>query len=323
MIRKQSIPLLLLGLLVLSSLACNFPFVSSPTPIVFPTPDMTMTAVFNPTVTEGAVIFPTQTSPPPFASPTPTQLGQLPTPLPTNTPLPPTATPLPTPTPTRSYEGPDNRPKFNMTAYSFSNPPVIDGRLGEWKQDRYLIENVVFGKSNHSGREDLSGRAMLGWDKSNLYLGIRVLDDKYVQNAKGADLFKGDSLDILLDTDVPTDYYMGTLTGDDYQLGISPGSPTPNLNVEAYLWFPKSSEASRGDVITAVRVREDGYVVETAIPWSIFSVSPADGQHFGFALSISDNDNKNQNVQQSMVSYVPIRTLDDPTTWGDLILIED
>lgn len=323
MIRIKRKPIIAFTALAVAMLACNFPFVSSPTPIVFPTPDLTMTAVFNPTVTEGSVIFPTQTSPPPFASPTSTQLGQLPTPLPTNTPLPPTATPLPTATPTKSYAGPDQRPKFSMTAYSFSNPPVIDGRLGEWNQDRYLIESVVFGQSNHSGPEDLSGRAMLGWDDTYLYLGIRVIDDKYVQNAKGADLFKGDSLDILLDTNVPTDYYLGALNGDDYQLGISPGSPNPNENTEAYLWFPKSSEGSRGEVKIATRAREDGYVVEVAIPWSVFSVKPSHGQHFGFALSISDNDNSNQNVQQSMVSYVLTRTLDDPTTWGDLTLIKD
>lgn len=323
MIRQKRTLFLIIGLLVLLSMACNFPFVSSPTPIVFPTPDLTMTAVFNPTVTKGAAIFPTQTSPPPFSSPTPTQTGQQPTPLPTNTPLPPTATPLPTPTPTKSYAGPDKRPKFSMIGYHFSNPPTIDGRLGEWKQDRYLIESVVFGKNNHSGAGDLSGRVMIGWDNNNLYLGVRVIDDKYVQNAKKADLFKGDSLDILLDTNVPEDYYLGALNGDDFQLGISPGSPNPNENVEAYLWFPKSLESSRGDVITSARMREDGYVVESAIPWSIFSVSPSHGQHFGFVLSISDNDNKNQNVQQSMVSYVPIRTLDDPTTWGDLTLIKD
>lgn len=323
MFRKKPAFILFLGILIITSLACNFPFVSSPTPIVFPTPDLTMTAVFNPTVTQGAVIFPTQTSLPPWNSPTPTQMGQLPSLTPTNTLLPPTATPLPTATPTKSYAGPDKRPKFSMNAFSFTNPPQIDGRLGEWKQDRYLVENVVFGKSNHSGVDDLSGRAMIGWDDKNLYLGIRVIDERYVQNAKGADLFKGDSLDILLDTNVPTDYYLGTLNGDDFQLGISPGSPNPNENVEAYLWFPKSSEGKRGEVITAARARDDGYVVEVAIPWSIFSVSPSHGQHFGFALSISDNDDKNQNVQQSMVSYVPIRTLSDPTTWGDLTLIKD
>ena len=323
MMRTQRTLLLILGLLILTSLACNFPFISSPTPIVFPTPDLTMTAVFNPTVTGGAVIFPTQTPPPLWTSPTPTQMGQLPSPLPTKSPIPPTATPLPTATPTKSYAGPDKRPKFSMTGFYFSNPPTIDGRLGEWKQDRYLIESVVFGKSNHAGPEDLSGRAMIGWDDSNLYLGVRVIDDKYVQNAKGSELFKGDSLDILLDTDVPTDYYLGALNGDDFQLGISPGSPNPNDHPEAYLWFPKSSEGTRGEVVVAARAREDGYVVEAAIPWSVFSVSPAHEQHFGFALSISDNDNKDQNVQQSMVSYVSIRTLSDPTTWGDLTLIKD
>ena len=323
MIRTQRTLLLILGMLILTSLACNFPFISSPTPIVFPTPDLTMTAVFNPTVTGGVVIFPTQTLPPLWTSPTPTQMGQLPSPMPTNTPIPPTATPLPTATPTKSYAGPEKRPKFSMTGYYFSNPPNIDGRLGEWKQDRYLIESVVFGKGNHTGPEDLSGRVMIGWDDSNLYLGIRVIDDKYVQNAKGSDLFKGDSLDILLDTDVPTDFYLGALNGDDFQLGISPGSPNPNDNPEVYLWFPKSSEGARGDVVVAARAREDGYVVEAAIPWSVFSVSPSHEQHFGFALSISDNDNKDQNVQQSMVSFVPIRTLSDPTTWGDLTLIKD
>lgn len=209
-----------------------------------------------------------------------------------------------------------------MNALYFSTPPNIDGRLGDWNQDRYPVENIVFGKSNYTGSEDLSGRAMIGWDDKNLYLGIRVIDDKYVQNAKGANMFKGDSLDILLDSDVPSDFYQGALNGDDYQLGISPGSPTPNDNPEAYLWFPKSIEGKREAVDIAARTREDGYIVEAAIPWSVFDISPKTGDHFGFVFSISDNDNTSSNVQQSMVSYVPIRTLTDPTTWGDLTLVK-
>jgi hypothetical protein len=318
------IPLLIAGLVILTALACNFPFVSAPTPIVFPTPDLTMTAVFNPTEPTPPVGFPTFTFPPPLNSPVPSQSPVPPTPVPTATAtaLPPTPIPTRTPTATISYAGPEKRPKFSMIGYYFSTPPTIDGRLGDWNLDRYLIEDVVFGKSNHSGTGDLSGRAMIGWDETNLYLGIRVIDDKYVQNAKGANLFKGDSLDILLDSDVPSDYYLGALNGDDYQLGISPGSPLPNDNPEAYLWFPKSIEGSRNQVAMASRTRDDGYIVEAAIPWSVFAVNPTDGQHFGFVLSISDNDNPNNNVQQSMVSYVPIRTLTDPTTWGDLILVK-
>jgi hypothetical protein len=207
-----------------------------------------------------------------------------------------------------------------MVGIYFNSPPRIDASLEEWQQDRYRIEAVVFGKDNHKGENDLSGRAMVAWDETNLYLGIRVLDQKYVQNASGTNLFKGDSLDILLDTDVPGDFYLGALNEDDFQLGISPGSPSPNHDHEAYLWFPKTIEGPRDQVDIAARARGDGYVVEAAVPWSVFDVTPFNGQHFGFAFSISDNDNASKNVQESMVSYVPIRTLSDPTTWGDLTL---
>jgi hypothetical protein len=64
----------------------------------------------------------------------------------------------------------------------------------------------------------------------------------------------------------------------------------------------------------------DGYRLEAAIPWSVFGVTPANGQQFGFAISISDNDNPNENVQQKMVSADPFRSLVDPTTWGVLTL---
>jgi hypothetical protein len=163
----------------------------------------------------------------------------------------------------------------------------------------------------------------VGWDKNYLYLGVRVIDATYVQNASGANLYKGDSVEILLDTNVSADYYLASLSSDDYQLGISPGSPTAGQNMAAYLWYPASAEGPRGNVLIAARPRDDGYVIEAAIPWGIFGVTPFNGQHFGFAFSVSDNDNPNQNVQQSMVSSSPIRILTDPTTWGDLVLVQD
>ena len=84
------IPMLGFAALALSMLACNFPFVTSPTPFVFPTPDLTMTALFNPTSTSVEIIFPTQTLSPAWSSPTATPPGLQPTSTPTNTPLPPT-----------------------------------------------------------------------------------------------------------------------------------------------------------------------------------------------------------------------------------------
>jgi hypothetical protein len=241
----------------------------------------------------------------------------------TNTPLPPTPVPTNTNTPTQSFVGPGSRPKFGLTAFYFTNPPSIDTNLEDWKVDPYPVEAVVFGKGDHKGLGDLSAKVRVGWDKNYLYLGVRVIDDVYVQNASGANIFKGDSIEILLDTNVSADFYLAALNSDDFQLGISPGSPAPAQNTSAYLWFPSSSEGARGNVVIASRSREDGYVIEAAIPWGVFGVSPVNGQNFGFAISVSDNDNPNQNVQQSMVSSSPIRVLSDPTTWGNLVLVQD
>jgi hypothetical protein len=320
--KKLLIPSLAVVASMAAGLACNFPFItatSTPTQIIFPTPDLTMTAVFNPTITSLPVI-PAATSQPTATDLPPAEVTASSTPVPTSTSIPPTATS--TVTATTSYVGPGMRSKFGMRGVYFSTAPTIDGSLEEWNLDRYRIETVVFGKNNYEGIEDISGRAMIGWDSKKLYLGIRVLDDRYVQYAKGADIFKGDSLDILLDTDVSTDYYLGSLNGDDFQIGISPGRPAPNDEQEAYLWFPKGDEGKVDGATIAARSKEDGYVVEASIPWSVFDVDPEEGQHFGFAFSISDNDNRQQSVQQSMVSFVPIRTLSDPRTWGDLTLVK-
>jgi hypothetical protein len=292
--------------------ACNYPGLGAPTPFPFATPNLTLTAIFDINPNE----FPTQS--PGQTAPTATQQEA----LPTATHSPPTATTMPTstPEPTVSYVGPDERSGFSVTAHYLDERPTIDGSLEDWDLDRYRIESVVYGTSNYDGQDDLAARLMVGWDDDNLYLGARVLDDVYVQNARGEDLFKGDSLEILLDTEVSQDFYLRELSADDYQLGLSPGNPQPGEDPEAYLWFPSALEGERDRVRIGVVGIDEGYRIEAQIPWSIFDVEPARGQHFGFAFSVSDNDKLGDSVQQSMISSVNTRTLTDPTTWGDLTL---
>lgn len=320
--KKPNRIMLVLSIFILTGIACNLTLFRTPTPIVFPTPDLTMTAIFMPTETSLPGVSPTTTIAPPTATGTPAPSDTA-VPTSTFTALPPTLVPTNTSTPTQSLVGPGARPRYQLAAYYFTNPPAIDTNLEDWKVEPYIVEAVVFGKGDHKGAGDLSARVRVGWDKNYLYLGVRVIDDTYVQNASGANIYKGDSIEILLDTNVSADYYLASLSSDDYQLGISPGSPAAGQNMAAYLWYPASAEGPRGNTLIAARARDDGYVIEAAIPWGIFSVTPFNGQHFGFAFSVSDNDNPNQNVQQSMVSSSPIRVLTDPTTWGDLVLVQD
>ena len=327
---NKQIIFFLVTVLAFISLACNLTNIAAPTPILFPTVDFTMTAIFG-------TVYPLTTPTNPsliFISPTPvgenhietvTSTNEL---IPTQTAESPTLTSIPTqtPKPTKtkekpiSYVGPNRHNVYPVEAVQLDSPPTIDGVFDEWGLDKYNINYVVYGLDNWRDAADCSGTFMIGWDKHALYIAAKIKDDQYQQHAIDENIFKGDSLEILFDQQISTDYYLAALSNDDYQLGISPGNPDPGINSEAYIWFPQSVEGIQSDVKIASTSTADGYRVEVKIPWSVFNVNPSVGSIYGFAFSISDNDNPSKDVQQGMVSNVKTRQLVNPMSWGDLIL---
>jgi len=315
--------ILLLAALALSISSCTLPGLGPVADV--PAADLTMTAfsklleTHQPTASPTAEIQATNT---PLASETTIPPEASATPEPTLPPPTSTTAPSISPSPTTSYEGPGMRPGTSITAVFLTNPLNINGDLSDWDLNIYPASSVVYGASNHTGNADLSSTVMVGWTEEYLYIGARVKDEKYVQNATGEHIFKGDSIEILLDTNVSGDFYLNQLSYDDYQLGVSPGTPNKNNNPEAYLWYPNNIAGSRSEVLIGVLGTSNGYHIELAIPWSVFNVSPYDGQHFGFAFSVSDNDSSGTTEQQSMISNVDTRYLASPMTWGDLTLTD-
>ena len=326
-IKNKLIPFLLAVLLT----ACNLTPGPGPVQPTFPIPNQTMTALFSTPLPS-----PVMTQPSGQATETPPALPSL-TAMPATSEPPlvtstqqPTETEVPTSVPTQvpTFAPPTSTPDLSrrtvtsVTASRMTSAPTIDGDWNDLPSKEYPAEIVVYGAANWQSRDDLAASFKIGWDATYLYLGVKVRDDVYVQNATGEYLFQGDSLEVLLDTNVPADYYVTTLSPDDFQLGISPGRPDVNGTKEAYLWLPTNIAGSRSQVkIASLRNNTEGITrIEVAIPWTIFGVTPASGDHFGFVLSASDNDNSSDNVQQSMVSNVKTRVLTNPTTWGDLTL---
>jgi hypothetical protein len=347
---KRTHKLIVLGaVMVLVSLACGITGETPSPTLSFPTPDLTLTAMFGVLDTLTAVV-PTATIPeatstaPPSSTPIPTDTPSLyltpiaetlaptltsvaettvanasatptwtPSPswtwTPSITPIPPTVTPTP-----MSRSGP------SVMAYYFSSPPAIDGSLGDWELDWINVNTVVFGKSNWQGASDLSAKIMVGWDMNYLYLGVKVTDDIYAYKASGSNLYMSDSLEVLLDANLAGDYHSEALSSDDYQLGISAQKLTNDDKGEAYLWYPSGSEGNKSKVIIQGRPTDEGYRMEVAIPWSVLGVTPQTGQNYGFVFSVNDNDDPNNSAQQSVVSNVGDRKLTDPTTWGNLTL---
>lgn len=302
---------LVLLLIGISVTACTLPFMASPTPFVFPTPDQTEPVWFPPTDTPA----PTETTAP-TAEPTLTSTA-------TATEVPPTDTPEPTAT-EKPYVPPppkDYRDGPYFDAQYVRNPPDLNGSWGDWDAEVYDIDIVHFGKDRWKNESDLSGLFMAEWDEDYLYLAWKVNDDKYVQYSKGANMYKGDSVEVLIDTDIEYDYWDTWLSNDDYQIGISPGRDEPTENMEAYMYFPAGKARSLSKVIIGVKPMDGGYRLTAGIPWSYLGVDPYRGMHLGFVVSISDDDSNHGGEQQSMASS-SWRMLTDPTTWGDLELVK-
>jgi len=316
----------LLGLSVLVGVtfACSAPFQVQPTQ-PGPSPiDETLTAVFKVFYTSTAIALQVSSATlPPSTTPSPTFTLQ-----PSNTTVPPTQIPsdTKTPKPTKTSAPPTETPEPNArkgtsVGVSFLNqPPVLDGVWDEWTTKAYPATNLVFGAGQWSGKNDLGASFRIGWDYRYLYLAVKVGDDTYVQNDSGANIYKGDSIEILLDTDVQGDFESGQLNSDDFQLGISPGSPDPGNHPEAYLWFPRNVAGPRSKVRIGVMGGTNLYRVEAAVPWSLYGITPEPGMHLGFVLRVNDDDDPDKDVQQSVVANVPGSSLADPTMWGDLVL---
>ena len=328
----------IVAIIVLSALsACTLPGFSTPTPFSFPTPDKTMTALFEPTQAAPATSAATVSEE--EIQKTATEAVPSETPEVEETEVPPTETGEPTETidPTVSYVGPSIRSGPSIRAYYMNTKPTIDGDLSEWAPPiQKVINHVVYGAANHSGDLDSSGTVVVGWNEDYLFLGFRVKDDKYVQEGAKEKIYLGDSIEISFDRYVSNDYYLQAMTSDDYQIGISPGkggicyinagkvASMPLITTgppEAYKWFPKTEAGVVSGIKIAAKKGGEGYQVEMKIPWSVLGVTnPSTGDHFGFALSINDNDKAGTLNQQTVVSNVPGRYFADPTTWGDLYL---
>ena len=317
---------------------CTLPGFSTPTPFSFPTPDKTMTALFEPTQAAPATSASssaggdnTSTLKAVATSTTePTATGELDI----------TETPEVTKTLNAtqvSFEGPAVRSGPSISADYLDKNLNIDGDLYEWDPPiQKVINYVVFGADKWTNADDSSGTVVAAWDEDYLYIGVRVRDDKYVQEGKKEQMYLGDSIEILFDRYVSADYSLHTMSADDYQLGISPGqygistcmiingkvattcTPQPP---QAYLWFPKADAGKKTEVKIGSIESGAGYQVEFKVPWTLLGVAyPASGNHFGFAISINDNDLAGTLKQQTVVSNVPGRFYADPTTWGDLYL---
>ncbi|MFL9842789.1 glucuronyl esterase domain-containing protein [Flavobacterium rhizosphaerae] len=168
--------------------------------------------------------------------------------------------------------------------YRVSTPPTIDGAIDDVWNDPMIqsfnAQTVLVGDDIDAA--DLSGWAKAVWDDTYIYLLAYITDD--VKKNDSPNAYEDDSIEYYFDgNNGKTDTY----EDDDVQYTLA--------------WNDNNSIASSPASIPTTGIEsvmadtEDGYIVETKIPWANFGTSPADGVLIGFDFMINDDDDENAN----------------------------
>jgi hypothetical protein len=213
-------------------------------------------------------------------------------------------------------------PASDVVAGRFA--PILDGDPSDWANLPFFTSPyAVFTGDEWDGSDDLAPTWWGAWDDVYLYFAFSVVDDIHAQNQSGNSTFRGDSLELQIDTDRAGDFGP-TLSADDFQISLSPGD-FGALPPSAWLFQGTSGgdmlDAPAGHtIVVAARPAADGYTLEAAIPWVDLRLTPTAGLVIGLAVNANDNDRRGEAVQEMMKSNVPGRRFGDPTTWGTLTL---
>ena len=212
----------------------------------------------------------------------------------------------------------------NVDVVRVDNPLQIDGDLGDWPETKTVQSSFrVYNVEGWDGTADLTAVWHIAWDNEYLYFGVEMTDDVHVQTQTGNQIFRGDSVDIQLDTNRNGDY-VPRLSPDDFQVTVSPGN-FGDLPPSAFLFRGTSDNRildapGQHNILAAAQQVQDGYILETAVPWHDLATTPEEGLVIGAALNGNDNDTPGTAVQEVMMSHIATRTLRDPTGWGTLTL---
>ena len=111
------------------------------------------------------------------------------------------------------------------------------------------------------------------WDSEYLYVAAIVTDGTFQQDTGGgANMYKGDSLEILLDTNLKGDYCDTGMSSDDYQLGISPR--VRSVLAQRVAVVSACEKGREGNCSLPQGSSGTGWEIIARVPWNIFGITP-------------------------------------------------
>lgn len=192
--------------------------------------------------------------------------------------------------------------KEEISVTSSKTTIQIDGESADWKTAEFT--------------EIAGGHQMaLHYTSDVLYIGVHVTDSSALQNVnKGADLWKGDAVEIAFATNPEADEKRNYYLLSDQHIGINCGD-------ETYAWDFKRNTALNS-INYKLKREENGYFLELALPiQEYYSTSLVKGTTLGFELAIDLGSDTNVRKQQDRWNSASTEGFHlSPSKWGRIRL---
>lgn len=192
--------------------------------------------------------------------------------------------------------------KEEISVRSSKTTIQIDGESADWKTAEFT--------------EIAGGHQMaLHYTSDVLYIGVHVTDSSALQNVnKGANLWKGDAVEIAFATNPEADEKRNYYLLSDQHIGINCGD-------ETYAWDFKRNTALNS-INYKLKREENGYFLELALPvQEYYSTSLVKGTTLGFELAIDLGSDTNVRKQQDRWNSASTEGFHlSPSKWGRIRL---
>jgi len=189
----------------------------------------------------------------------------------------------------------------------FKKDIVIDGEERDWffPEEQFVgqVEQSFLNPGKWKGEKDLSCFFSLSYDRENLYFTARVKDDFYFPEEKLVLGQYGDEVNLYFSfADVEKEILQMGL--NCWQLRFCPGKREV---------FIKSMPIPKSRVFT--RKTEEGYFVESSIPFSFFRFKPEKGKIVFADVSVIDADSQ-QGAKSHLVWHAKCKPWSNPLCWA-------
>lgn len=173
----------------------------------------------------------------------------------------------------------------------------IDGDFKDWQKAQWTEvkgEEQLLGKKNWKGNDDLSYSFAGAYDDKNLYLAVKVNDDKRALRTQTLNA-EGDEVQIFIGfVDDPNSQNI-SIGYNGFSLRMIPDDRFPKVYGGQSFLEPVSGSKAKS------RQLETGYKIEAAIPWENFKYKPEKGKLLPVELHILDADKPAGNVEKTML----------------------